>query len=84
MPVPTLPGKVRFNEDGFRTITDALGCTDDRQRAAALGVSESTYSRLVSGEIEPGERVIRAFLARFPQVDPRQVFRYDPNATAQR
>jgi hypothetical protein len=70
---------VVFDEEAFRKLTPK--CADDRQRAAELGVHERTYIRLKMRDIEPGEDVLRAFLANFPQVDPRKVFRYDAKAS---
>lgn len=79
MPVSTLPGRLVFNEAEFRAIVDRRGLGNDGY-AAALGVHRITYSRLASGAIEPGEAIFRAFMARFPDIDPRQVFSYDPDA----
>lgn len=70
---------VVFVEEAFQALTP--NCTDDRQRAAELGVHERTYTRLKMRDIEPGEDVLRAFLANFPNIDPREVFRYDAKAT---
>jgi len=74
MPSANPPGRLVFVEQEFRKI--AAGCSDDRSRAAALGIHESTYARLKRGEIEPGEVVLKAFLARFPDEDIRRVVRY--------
>lgn len=78
MPAPRSPGMVVFDEAAFREL--APTCANDRQLAAELGVHERTYIRLKMRDIEPGEDVIRGFLANFPHVDPRRVFRYDPEA----
>lgn len=78
MAAQTTPGRLLFDEGAFQELTP--NCTDDSERAAALGVHITTYGRLVAGVIEPGEQVFKAFMARFPQADPRRVFRYDANA----
>lgn len=82
MAAPQTPGRVLFDEEAFAALVPH--CTDPRQRAAELGVHDTTYGRLVTGAIEPGEAVFKAFMARFPKVDPRTVFRYDPEATRER
>jgi hypothetical protein len=70
---------VVFDEAAFREL--APSAANDRQLAAKLGVHERTYIRLKMRDIEPGEDVLRGFLANFPNVDPRTVFRYDAEAT---
>lgn len=75
MPAPQLPGKVVLDDAELRTIT---GCEDPRQIAATLGLHERTYDRLKDGQIEPGKSVWKAFLIRFPTIDPRRVFKYRP------
>lgn len=73
-------GRLVFDDVAFRSLVDPKGDCDDEQLAAHLGVHRTTYARLRTGEFEPGEVVLRALLARFPDVDPRRVVRYQPTA----
>ena len=80
MPDLNRRGRVVFDEEAFKAIAkDARTVAD---RTAALGVNYRTYRRLVTGEIQPGEHVLAAFLARWPDVDPRKVFRWVPERAA--
>lgn len=47
-----------LNVERFDALTERLGCTDDQQKAATIGVSRSTLSRIRRGKIQPGARFI--------------------------
>lgn len=61
---PTLPDEERWV---IARIAADRGLTSYSEKAALFGVTDTTYRRLVKGEINPGEEFIAAALASHPQ-----------------
>ena len=56
---------VRLRNDRIDEIATARGLVTDSARAELIGVERSTYSRVRSGEIQPGNRFIAGCLLAF-------------------
>jgi len=54
--------------DRIDEISAARGLATDTARAERIGVDRSTYSRIRSGDIRPGERFIAGCLRAFPDL----------------
>lgn len=71
---PTEPA-VQLRTDQFRRHAEKRGLTTDQEVAEHLGVSRTTVMRALNGQHPPGERLIAATLAAFPDVKFEDVFR---------
>jgi predicted DNA-binding transcriptional regulator AlpA len=50
----------------FRRYAKAMKLVSDSEIAAHLGLSRTTVFRMLRGDVAPGERIIAAILAAFP------------------
>jgi hypothetical protein len=67
------PG-IRLREDAFRRRQAQAGLLTDSALAEHLGISGGTVSRMLNGEIKPGEATIAAVLAAFPDCEFGDLF----------
>ena len=65
---PRAPAVVRLRTDRIDEIATARGLATDSARARRIGVDKSTYSRVIRGEVAPGERFIAECLRAFPDL----------------
>lgn len=68
------PAIIRLRLDRFEEYAGRLGLATDKERADRIGVARSTYSRIRSGEIVPGERFIVGCLVAFPDAKFEDLF----------
>jgi len=59
---------IRLRAEQFRQHARRQGLKSDSASAAYLGMNRSTVRRVLNGEITPGERMIAAALAAFPEL----------------
>lgn len=59
---------LRFRAEQFRRHCRPLGLTTAAAQGAHFGLSKWTVTRLLSGDIVPGERVIAHILDGFPEL----------------
>lgn len=62
------PAVIRLRTDRMNEIAAARGLASDAARAQHIGVDRSTYSRVIRGEVIPGERFIAECLRAFPDL----------------
>jgi hypothetical protein len=65
-PVPPPPASLRFRDAQFRRYATARGLATDAEIAAATGLDRSTVGRLLRADVAPGQKIIAAILAVFP------------------
>jgi len=65
---------IRLRLDRIDEIAIARGLTTDTARAERIGVERSTYSRVRTGEIQPGPRFIAGCLRAFPDLRFEDLF----------
>lgn len=66
MPASKAGVKVRFKVERANEIAAARGLTLDQEKAEFFGISQSNYSRVITGQRGPGDRFIAAVLASNP------------------
>ena len=71
---PSSPALIRLRLDRFEEYAGKHGLTTDKERAERIGVARSTYSRIRSGDIIPGERFIAGCLVAFPDASFEDLF----------
>lgn len=59
------PAVIRLRADAFGTWASGQGLESATAAAEFLGVSHTTLTRVLSGEIKPGEQFIAACLAKY-------------------
>jgi hypothetical protein len=57
---------VRLRTAQFRRYAEARGLNTDVEIAGHTRLARTTVFRLLRGDVDPGERIIAAFLAAFP------------------
>ena len=57
---------VRLRTAQFRRYAEARGLSTDSEIAGHTGLARTTVFRLLRGDVDPGERIIAAFLVAFP------------------
>ena len=65
---------IRLRKEQFRRHCGHLGLDTATAQATHLGLSKWTVSRLLNGEIAPGEHVIASALAAFPALRFEDLF----------
>lgn len=70
-----VPAIIELVLDEFDRLCNEQGWTTGKQRAAALGLDESTISRIKSGENGPGAAFIDACIATFGATAYPRLFR---------
>jgi hypothetical protein len=65
---------IRLRGGQLRRHAGRIGLDSDRAVAERLGVSHTTVMRALSGDIAPGERLIAATLAAFPDLRFEDLF----------
>jgi hypothetical protein len=69
------PGSaIRLRVEQLRRHAAKDGLASDRAVAERLGVSHTTVMRAISGDIAPGEKLIAATLAAFPDLKFEDLF----------
>lgn len=69
-----MAAKIRLRTGQYRKYVSLKGLTTQAAQAAALGVSEPTVGRVVTGKTGPGEQFIAGCLAAFPELDFSDLF----------
>ena len=63
---PPTRATVRLRTAQFRRYAEARGLSTDIEIAERTGLARTTVFRLLRGDVDPGERIIAAFLVAFP------------------
>jgi len=63
---PPTRATVRLRIAQFRRYAEARGLSTDIEIAERTGLARTTVFRLLRGDVDPGERIIAAFLVAFP------------------
>lgn len=71
---PPTRATVRLRTAQFRRYAEARGLTSDIEIAGHTGLARTTVFRLMRGDVDPGERIIAAFLAAFPDRHFEDIF----------
>ena len=69
---------VRLRTAQFRRYAEARGLSTDVEIAAHTGLTRTTVFRLLRGDVDPGERIIAAFLTAFPDRHFEDIFEVVP------
>lgn len=70
----TQASAIRLRAEQLRQHAAKDGLSSDRAVAERLGVSHTTVMRALSGDIAPGEKLIAATLAAFPDLKFEDLF----------
>lgn len=63
--VTFMPAIVKLRISEFDALTTERGWKEDKEKASALGISQSLMSRIRSGEVNPGAKFIDACISVF-------------------
>jgi hypothetical protein len=74
--------RLRLRTDQWDVLADAKGWTTMKGAATALGIADTTLSRVYRGETDPGDAFLRAVVEQFPNVRLSQLFYVVPPADA--
>lgn len=65
---------IRLRTGQYRKYAALKGWTTNAQAAAAVGVTEPTIGRVLTGKRAPGEQFIAGLLAALPELDFSDLF----------
>ena len=66
--------KLRLKTEQWDVLADAKGWTSNKGAATALGIADTTLSRVYKGTSEPGDAFLRAVVEHFPNARLAQLF----------
>jgi hypothetical protein len=65
---------IRLRTEQFQRHSRLHGLDTDTAKAACLGISRSTWYRILNGDMAPGERFMARALAAFPELKFEDLF----------
>ena len=74
MEVTSMAAEIRLRTEQYEKFAALKGWKTNAAQAAAIGVSEPTIGRILTGKRAPGEAFIAGLLAALPELDFGDLF----------